>query len=415
MPLVFEMMVFLNFTRNNIFRSSQRCASTIISPSFSTTIKDEVRLSKRMSELGICSRREAARILKDASECSNHKALKSVIYVRGLPVMEGTGVKVAQDEKYIEIRSGNVATAITSDESNNKDLKEYVPYAERPWHEICGDSIVLNKPIGYVSGQEEHQHVPAVRLLTRSNNIDTDIDGILSSSLRFTKKKWSGLDLETSSVPKHIRNTLNRDGKAAVDQDNKWEATLQGYSCAGRLDLDSAGVLIFTRAGMMARRLISPQSKIKKEYIIKVTPAVQLTAREREMGMNLPPLTTDLEPFLKGGRRLWNDAKPLKPVVEAEWLQNDPKDKQEIRTLRLVLQEGKKRQIRRMCRELLGLHVVDLVRTSIGPVKIGSLPEGKWRTLTKEEVLGLFLDSPKKRKSKKKRKRKESRDTYLNA
>jgi hypothetical protein len=58
----------------------------------------------------------------------------------------------------------------------------------------------------------------------------------------------------------------------------------------------------------MARRLISPQSKIRKEYIVKVTPAVRPTAREREMGMKLPPLTTDLEPFLKGGIRLWNDA-----------------------------------------------------------------------------------------------------------
>lgn len=392
-------MVFL-ITRH-IFRFSQRCASS----SFSTAIKDEVRLSKRMSELGICSRREAARILKDSSESSNHNALKSVIYVRGTPVMGGTGVKVAPDEKYIEIRSGrDAATAIMSNESHNKELKEYIPYAERPWHEICGDSIVLNKPIGYVSGQEEHQHVPAVRLLTRSNNIDTDDDDIVSSSLRFTKKKWSGLDLETSSVPKYIRNKLTRDGKAVDDQDNKWQATLQGYSCAGRLDIDSTGVLIFTRAGMMARRLISPQSKIKKEYIVKVTPAVQLTTREREMGMKLPPLTTDLEPFLRGGRRLCNDVKPLKPVVEAEWLQNDPQDKPEIRTLRLVLQEGKKRQIRRMCRELLGLHVVDLVRTRIGTVTIDSLPEGKWRTLTKEEVQGIFMDSPKRKKKKSKKK-----------
>ena len=362
-----------------------------------------------MSQLGICSRREAARILKEASECSNHNALKTVICVRGNPVMGGTGVKVAPDEKYIEIRSGDASIA-KEEESNNNDLKEYVPYAERPWHEICGDSIVLNKPIGYVSGQEEHQHVPAVRLLTRSNHLlfDTDDDDIIVSSLQFTKKKWSGLDLETSSVPRHIRNNLNRDGNTIDEQDsNKWEATLQGYAPAGRLDIDSTGVLIFTRAGMMARRLISPQSKIRKEYIVKVTPAVRPTAREREMGMKLPPLTTDLEPFLKGGIRLWNDAKPLKPVVEAEWLENnDPgEEQQQISTLRLVLQEGKKRQIRRMCRELLGFHVVDLVRTAIGPVKIDSLPDGKWRTLTKEEVQGIFTGPKKKNKKGKKKRR----------
>lgn len=394
-------MIFLGSFTRNIGRLQR---GALQASSFSTAIKDEVRLSKRMSQLGICSRREAARLLKDASECPNHRALKAVIYVRGNPVMGGTGVKVAQDEKYIEIRSGDAA--IAKEESNNNVLKEYVPYAERSWHEICGDSIVLNKPIGYVSGQEEHQHVPAVRLLTRSNRLDTDDADIVSSSLKFTKQKWSGQDLETSSVPKHIRNKLKRDGKTVVEQDSKWEATLQGYAPCGRLDIDSTGVIIFTRAGMMARRLISPQSKIRKEYIVKVTPAVQLTAREREMGGKLPPTSTDLEPFLKGGRRLWNDAKPLKPVVEAEWLQNDPEEQQqELRTLRLVLQEGKKRQIRRMCRELLGFHVVDLVRTAVGPVKINSLPEGKWRTLTKEEVQGIFTDNiPKKKKGKKKRK-----------
>jgi pseudouridine synthase len=120
----------------------------------------------------------------------------------------------------------------------------------------------------------------------------------------------------------------------------------------------------------------------------------------------LPRPTTDLDPLLKGGRRLWNEAKPLKPVIEAEWLNIDSEEEKQrqIRTLRLVLQEGKKRQIRRMCRELLGLHVVDLVRTAIGPVKIESLPEGKWRTLTKEEVEGIFKVTPKMKKSTKKRK-----------
>ncbi|KAL7447338.1 hypothetical protein ACHAXM_010633 [Skeletonema potamos] len=392
-------MIFLSSFTRNIGRFQR---GAFQASSFSTAVKD-VRLSKRMSQLGICSRREAARLLKDASECSNHRALKAVIYVRGNPVMGGTGFKVAQDEKYIEIRSGDAATA---KESDKIDLKEYVPYAERSWHEICGDSIVLNKPIGYVSGQEEHQHVPAVRLLTRSNHLNTDDDDIVSS-LQFTKKKWSGVDLETSSVPTHILNKLNRDGKTVAEEDNKWEATLQGYAPAGRLDIDSTGVLIFTRAGIMARRLISPQSKIRKEYIVKVTPSVQLTAKEREMGGKLPPTSTDLEPLLKGGRRLWNDAKPLKPVVEAEWLQqNDPEGQQEVRTLRLVLQEGKKRQIRRMCRELLGFHVVDLVRTAVGPVKIDSVPEGKWRTLTKEEVQGIFTDNNPKKKSKKKGKSK---------
>lgn len=370
----------------------------------STIQNNEVRLSKRMSELGILSRREAARILKEASECSDLKSMKSIIYVRGNPVTGGTGVKVAHDEKFIELRSGE--DDCVPDDAN--EMRQFIPYAERSWQEICGDSVVLNKPVGYVSGQEEHQHVPAVRLLTRANNVGKDDDDI-SAALQYTRKKWSGIELK-NSVPKYIRNKHLRDGNTEDDQDNKWEATLQGYAPAGRLDIDSTGLLLFTRAGMMARRIISPQSKITKEYMVKVAPAVQRTAKEREMGIKLAPLSTDLEPFLKGGRRLWNDAKPLKPVVEAEWIQNDPEeDRSQIRTLRLVLQEGKKRQIRRMCRELLGWHVVDLIRTRIGPIRIGNLPEGKWRALTKDETQQIFMDSPKKENKKKIKKRRMKR------
>lgn len=386
-------MILNSFTRSVV----RRCA-------FSSTalLQNEIRLSKRMSELGMCSNREAKRILKEATEHPNESVLKEVIYLRGKPVMEGTGVKVPKDEKYIEIRRQGEAS------DNNDDLKEYVPYVERSWHEICGDTIVLNKPIGYVSGQEEHQHVPSVRLLTRSNYLPTttDDDDVLRSSLQFTKKKWSGLDLETSSIPKHIRNSFRRSDEARTkEKESEWEATLSGYAVAGRLDVDSTGILIFTRSGMVAKRLISPDSTIHKEYIVKVTPAVRLTTREREMGMKrLPPTTTDLEPLLQGGRRLWNDPKPLKPVVEAEWLKSSAEEQnQQTRTLRLVLQEGKKRQIRRMCRELLGCHVVELERIAIGPVKIDSLPQGKWRTLTREEVQELLVDcpAPKKRKKKK--------------
>ena len=70
------------------------------------------------------------------------------------------------------------------------------------------------------------------------------------------------------------------------------------------------------------------------------------------------------------------------------------------RTMRLVLVEGKKRQIRRMVRELVGWHVVELERISIGSVHIGTLPKGKWRPLTEDEVKAIFRDGPRnKRKS----------------
>ena len=137
----------------------------------------------------------------------------------------------------------------------------------------------------------------------------------------------------------------------------------------------------------MARRLIEPESKIPKEYIVRVQPAVQLTAREVEIGLkSLPRPTRDLNLLLKQGNKLAGDRGHLKPLLAAQWLNDDQ--------IRLVLVEGKKRQIRRMCRELVGWHVVELVRTSVGPVKIDSLPEGKWRPLTREEVRSIFDEQP---------------------
>eukprot|EP00797_Seminavis_robusta_P025414 Sro442_g143800.2 (110) ;mRNA; f:6003-6332 len=100
----------------------------------------------------------------------------------------------------------------------------------------------------------------------------------------------------------------------------------------------------------------------------------------------------------RGGFRLFgDDDKPLRRVVAAEWIHpeeqpfyftnhNNNTDHHRRHVLRLVLTEGRKHQIRRMCREMLGMHVLQLVRTRIGSIELGSLPEGKWRPLRQEEA-----------------------------
>jgi len=325
--------------------------------------------------------------------------MKEVIYLHGNPVMGGAAVKVFPGENHIEIRSGGDPP---KREEENKEFK-LVPYADRPWDEIQGDTIVMNKPVGYVSGQEEHQHVPAVRLLTRSNMHLEDFDELAQKELKngalhFDRWKYDGYDMKANSVPRSIRETLDENKLQEKNRDNV-AMTLSGYAPAGRLDIDSTGVILFTRAGMMARRIIEPKSKISKEYIVKVQSAVTPTVRELEMGLTrLPPPTNDLSVLLKKGNRLFNEKNSLKPLLAAEWLDvgDQTKDdwRQETFTMRLVLVEGKKRQIRRMCRELLGWHVVELVRTSVGPVKIDNLPEGKWRPLTQDEVKSMFEEQP---------------------
>ena len=384
----------------------------------------QIRLSKRMSELGICSRREAARILKDSNECdeSNLKFLKEIIYLHGKPVVDGTGFKVPCDETNIQLLSGDdVANQLDSIENNEgvTEFKGVIPYAERPWNEIRGDTIVLNKPIGYVSGQEEHGHVPAVRLLTRSNlhleegDDETKETLSMGSFLHFSKKKRSDGGDKIESGKKDANDTSSGKSNVKIFSD---DATLSGYAITGRLDIDSTGLLIFTKAGMVARRIIAPDSRIVKEYIVKVAPVIKISTREREMGItSLPPPTKNLYDLIRGGKWLWNDKKPLKPLKVAEWLEIDTSNIGEKNgesetlnggTLRLVLQEGRKRQIRRMCRELLGMHVVSLKRVSVGPIKLDSLPEGKWRPLKEEEVHGIFEDRPMKKKRNRKRRQK---------
>ena len=123
------------------------------------------------------------------------------------------------------------------------------------------------------------------------------------------------------------------------------------------MDIDSTGLLVLTQDGLTARKLIGSETKVEKEYLVRVT------------GKLIP---NGLE-LLNHGLSL--DGKKLKPAV-VTWQNSDQ--------LRFLLKEGRKRQIRRMC-ELVGLKVVGLKRVRIGGVKLGDLPAGQWRYLSRDE------------------------------
>ncbi len=173
-------------------------------------------------------------------------------------------------------------------------------------------TILLNKPVGYVSGQAEQGYRPAVSLINASSRYHVD-----KSPLQFD--------------PSHLR----------------------GLAPAGRLDIDSQGLLILTQDGRIARQLIDADSEIEKEYLVRV---------DGKLGANGLKL-------LNHGLSL--EGKVLKPA-KVSWQNEDQ--------LRFVLQEGKKRQIRRMC-EMVGLKVVGLKRVRMGRIVLGDLPPGKWRYL----------------------------------
>jgi 23S rRNA pseudouridine2604 synthase len=125
----------------------------------------------------------------------------------------------------------------------------------------------------------------------------------------------------------------------------------------GRLDMDSHGLLILSDDGVLAKAVIGPASLIDKEYLVRVTGAVT----EAKLAKLRHGLSLD-------GRQL----KPAKVGLVGD------------QRLRVILTEGRNRQIRRMC-ELVDLAVIDLLRTRIGPLRLGDLPEGRWRALAAEE------------------------------
>jgi 23S rRNA pseudouridine2604 synthase len=240
---------------------------------------DEPRLSKRMSELGLCSRREADEWIENGW-----------VKVDGA-VVTTLGVRVKREAR-IEID----------------------PAASRHQSELV--TILLNKPVGYVSGQPEDNHQPAMVLIKPEN-------------------RWAEDPSRTKFVHAHLR----------------------GLAPAGRLDIDSTGLLVFTQDGRVAKRLIGADSEVEKEYLVRVEGT----------------LTEDGMKLLHHGLEL--DGVKLKPA-RVSWANEDQ--------LRFVLREGRKRQIRRMC-EMVGLTVTALKRVRSGGVPLGKLPVGQWRYLRKDE------------------------------
>lgn len=241
------------------------------------------RLNKRMAELGLCSRREA-----------DDWIAKGWVKVNGQPAI--MGVKVLPTDR------------ITVDRKAQGQQQQQV-------------TILLHKPVGYVSGQAEDGHQPAVTLVQPQNH-------------------WAGDNSRTRFAP----------------------AQLRGLAPAGRLDIDSTGLLVLTQDGRVARQLIGEDSELEKEYLVRVefgTIAVRVDAAFPAVQMAR----------LRHGLSL--DGQLLKPAL-VEW--------QNPEQLRFVLKQGKKRQIRRMC-EQVGLRVVGLKRIRMGRVVLGSLPVGQWRYL----------------------------------
>jgi len=251
------------------------------------TPSEPIRLNKRLAEMGFCSRREADVWIENGW-----------VLVNGQPAAMGVKVTAADTVEVDRRAQGHQDSQVT---------------------------ILLHKPMGYVSGQAEDGHEPAVTLI-------------------------------------HGRSHWREDASPNRIQPSQ----LRGLAPAGRLDIDSVGLLVLTQDGRVARQLIGQDSEIEKEYLVRVTYQDQVTDVQ-----NIFPN----EQLMRLRHGLHLDGKALKPAL-VDW--------QNPEQLRFVLKEGKKRQIRRMC-ELVGLRVAGLKRVRIGHIALGNLPVGQWRYLSAHE------------------------------
>jgi 23S rRNA pseudouridine2604 synthase len=239
----------------------------------------QIRLSKLMADQGLCSRREADSFIE-----------RGWVYV---------------DDEKITI----LGTKVDPNQTIRLDKRALEQQARQI-------TILLNKPVGYVSGQPEKGYPTALSLIAHQTMFGVDRDSLRHAPVR------------------HI-----------------------GMAPAGRLDINSSGLLVLTQDGRVARQLIGADSRIEKEYLVRV----------RRQANN------EMLELLRHGLCL--DGKTLRPA-RVSWQNEDQ--------LKFILTEGRKRQIRRMCEEV-GLQVTALKRVRIGNIHLGNLPVGKWRYLRPNE------------------------------
>jgi len=136
-------------------------------------------------------------------------------------------------------------------------------------------------------------------------------------------------------------------------------------SPVGRLDLDTSGLLVMTNDTHFAERVTNPDHHVSKTYQLKASTVLSDEQIEQ----------------LRNGLELSDG--PTRPA-KVKRVREHPK----YTHLEITITEGRNRQVRRMI-EALDSKVLKLVRTAIGPVRIGDLPIGKWRDLTPQEVQAL--------------------------
>eukprot|EP00520_Triparma_pacifica_P009880 CAMPEP_0118639682 /NCGR_PEP_ID=MMETSP0785-20121206/4352_1 /TAXON_ID=91992 /ORGANISM="Bolidomonas pacifica, Strain CCMP 1866" /LENGTH=412 /DNA_ID=CAMNT_0006531023 /DNA_START=198 /DNA_END=1433 /DNA_ORIENTATION=+ len=372
-----ESTVYQRFTPDGKKNSKRTQTPSVrtLSPTSSSS-KSHIRLSKLMSTLGLTSRRECDAIL------SKGKKSKVRIIVNGVDVTgEGVGYKVPKGTK--DVKVGRLKTKnIYNKPGKGEDLGDVMEHdmlqpvevegGYTDWESRRKETIVINKPLGYITGNME----PAPKRSTWTVKTGSDSRGM---EFHAYKPLWS-LITPSNYYDGLTSNPRPSDGmvRRMMTPDNG-----KGMAPAGRLDINSSGIVVYTRDGVVAKRLVGEGSMVEKEYVVTVRDFKgngRITERvwtkkegrkgkrgfgrfEREGRIWDKGKLPSLKPLLQSGIKLKGDGRYLKDVRGAEWLSRG--------RLRIVLREGRKRQVRRMVEEMLKMKVVELRRVRIGGVKIG--------------------------------------------
>ena len=284
-----------------------------------------LRLNKRMAELGLASRREADEWIG-----------KGWVKVNGR--VAEMGMQVTPD---VRIEVDKQATGAQAKQV----------------------TVLINKPLGLVSGQAEDGHEPAITLVQPQN-------------------RWAEDNARFFFHPSQLKSLVP----------------------AGRLDIDSTGLLVLTQDGRVARQLIGEDAVMEKEYLVRViytgvlnaaaansaaaTYAAAPGAQARSGQVTQLSRIDDDDPVSQDVQSVFPPDKLALLrhglSLDGQALQRAKVEWQNPEQLRFVLTEGKKRQIRRMC-EQVGLKVIGLKRVRVGNVMLGNLPVGQWRYLAPHE------------------------------
>ncbi len=147
---------------------------------------------------------------------------------------------------------------------------------------------------------------------------------------------------------------------------------------AGRLDLDSEGLVFLTNQGAVNHRITSPKYHLPKTYFVQVEgipDKSSISQLQRGVTIKGNYLTKRCEVMVIPEPDLAERSKPVTPHGPTTWL-------------RIVLREGKKRQVRQMT-AAVGLPTLRLFRAAIGPIHLGNLQPGEWAFLDNLEITNL--------------------------